>query len=43
MLALPAAYFTSMDMWVDETEGVAYVAVNGDLLKIPLPAERRVH
>jgi hypothetical protein len=40
ILALPGAIFTSMDMWVDEAEGAAYVVLNEDLLRIPLPARR---
>jgi hypothetical protein len=36
MLAVPASHFDSMDLWVDEPAGVAYVAVAGDLLRVPL-------
>jgi hypothetical protein len=42
LLSLPKAQFTSMQMWVDETEPAAYVVMNGDLLRIPLPTERAV-
>lgn len=35
-IAFPLLYFTSMEMWVDETEGRIYVAHQGDLLRLPL-------
>lgn len=37
VLEIPGMYFTSMDLWVDEKAHVVYLAVNGDLLSIPLP------
>lgn len=40
VLTLPGAVFTSMALWVDEAEPAAYVVLNGDLLRIPLPAGR---
>ncbi len=37
VVTLPDVRFSSMEMWVDEPGGGIYVAVNGDLLRIPLP------
>jgi hypothetical protein len=37
VMEIPGMHFTSMDLWVDEKEHVVYLAVNGDLLSIPLP------
>lgn len=40
VLTLPGVRFTSMDVWVDEQAGLAYVALGeGDLLRAPLPAQ----
>jgi hypothetical protein len=37
VVEIPGMSFTSMNIWVDEKEHVVYLAVNGDLLSIPLP------
>lgn len=39
VLRVPYLDFGSMDLWVDEAERAAYIVANGDLLRIPLPAE----
>ena len=38
LMAIPDLRFNSMDMWVDQEEKQVYVAINGDLLRLSLPA-----
>ncbi|MGV3658823.1 MAG: hypothetical protein ACO1TE_01525 [Prosthecobacter sp.] len=37
LIEIPRLYFTSMDVWVDAEAGQIFLAVNGDLLALPLP------
>jgi len=39
VLKLPTVRFNSMEMWVDQRQRVIYAVTNGDLLRIPMPAE----
>jgi hypothetical protein len=36
VLTLPGVWFNSMMIWVDVESSAAYLAVNGDLIRIPL-------
>ena len=36
LMSVPYLRFDSMDMWVDEDRRIAYIAINGDLLRMPL-------
>jgi hypothetical protein len=38
-LSLPSMRFDSVQMWVDEAEAMIYVAYNGHLLRMALPAQ----
>ena len=37
LMDIPGLRFDSMDMWVDQDGKRIYVAVNGDLLRLPVP------
>ena len=41
VLKLPKISFTSMNMWVDETENKVYFVYNGHLLRIPLKSTQQ--